>query len=95
MLARARQKKENILNVKQVIRVAVCAAIVALSVASAGSLLAQSVAGQEASESPAVAHQYESRSVKWVPGFSILHHFQCCLSQGLDLCWLCFPGPRL
>jgi hypothetical protein len=31
-------------------------------------------------DSPAVAYQYETCPVKWVPGFIALHQFQSCLS---------------
>ena len=117
------------MNLQYFIRVAVCAAIVALLMAGAGLFPAQSVAGQEAgtgtlqgsdaieqlkqdgqydslnagffpgqpiarldnSESPAVTRQHQSRQVRWVPGFSILHQLEYCLSQRFGLYWF-LPG---
>src|SRR6185503_3458272 len=66
-------KKENILNLKQVIRVAVCAAIIGLCVAGAELFPAHSLAEQETRKSTAVAYQHESCPVERMAGFSSLH----------------------
>ncbi|HEV8485784.1 MAG TPA: hypothetical protein VGV87_19730 [Blastocatellia bacterium] len=84
---------------QQLIRVAACATIMTLCVACAGFFPGQPVAGQDTSESSAVARQHRSPSVRWVPGFSILHQLEYCLSQRFGLywflpgCWLCDQDP--
>ena len=88
------------MNLQQVIRVAARAAIVALCLTGAGLLPAPSAAGTETVQSPAVAHQHESRAVKWVTSFGVLNQLKCCLLQRLGLgwfwtqdCWVCDQRP--
>jgi hypothetical protein len=80
---------------QQVMRVAGCAAIITVCIACVGFFPGQPVTGQDNSESPVVAQQHQSRPVRWVPGFSILHQLEYCLYQRFGLywclprCWLC------
>ena len=80
------------LNLKQVMQVAACAAIIALGVGGAGLLASELAAEREALGSPAVAYQHESCPVKRMAAVSSLHQLQCRLSQGFCLCRLCCPG---
>ena len=85
-------QEERILNLKQVMRIAVCAAIIALC--AAGLFSTESVAEQRTLKSSAVTNQYESSPVKWMTGLIILHQLQCCLSQGFSPVWF-LPGAWL
>ena len=83
------------MNLKQVIRVAACAGIIALCIAGAGWFPPQSAAGEERQKSPVAAHPYEVQPVDWMTNFSVLHQLRCCLLERLGLGWVLPNGSRL
>jgi len=75
---------------QQLNRLAACAAIVTLCIACAGFLPGQLATGNDTLES-SVVRQHQSRPVRWVPGFSILHQLEYTLAQRFGLYWF-LPG---
>ena len=88
---RQSQWKENFMRYQRLNRIAACAAIITLCIASAGFLPGQLAARNDSSETSSVTPQHQSRPVRWVPGFNVLHQLEYTLAQRFGLYWF-LPG---